>query len=103
MNASCLGAFCTTRLRKLRVLQRYDEVKTLQNVLRQSQVMQISGAPLVSLQLSGMALKPNMFAKLCDALKQTLTELFLAGALCNPPDFDHYITAIGTFLNLTFF
>lgn len=95
MSASCLGALCTRRLKKLRILQRYDEVKTLRNVLRQSQVTQICAAPLVSLQLSGVVLKPETFGKLCNALKQTLNELLLAGALCNPPDFEQYITAIG--------
>ncbi|EFO25024.1 hypothetical protein LOAG_03456 [Loa loa] len=100
LSLSCLDALCTKKLRKLRILQRYDELKTVQNVLRQSQLTQIISAPLVSVQLSGIVLKPDIFSELCDALKQTLTELLISGVLCNPPDFDQYITAIGTLIQL---
>lgn len=85
----------TKKLRKLRILQRYDELKTISNILRQSQLMQITMAPLVSIQLSGVVLRPDIFSKLCDALKQTLTELLISGVLCNSPDFDQYMSAIG--------
>lgn len=95
MSLSCLDALFTKKLRKLRILQRYDELKTVRNVLRQSQLTQIILAPLVSIQLSGIVLKPDIFSKLCDALKQTLNELLISGVLCNPPDFDQYILAIG--------
>lgn len=90
-----MDALFTKKPRKLRILQRYDELKTVRNVLRQSQLAQITTAPLVSIQLSGIVLKPDIFGKLCDALKGTLTELLISGVLCNPPDFDQYISAIG--------
>ncbi|KAM3715904.1 Trans-enoyl reductase tenC [Dirofilaria immitis] len=95
LSLSCLDALCTKKLRKLYILQRYDEMKTIRNILRQSQLMQIISAPLVTLQISGVILKADIFSKLCKALKQTLVELLIAGALCNSPDFDQYISAIG--------
>ncbi|MCP9257477.1 hypothetical protein DINM_000717 [Dirofilaria immitis] len=94
LSLSCLDALCTKKLRKLYILQRYDEMKTIRNILRQSQLMQIISAPLVTLQISGVILKADIFSKLCKALKQTLVELLIAGALCNSPDFDQYISAI---------
>ncbi|VDP22143.1 unnamed protein product [Onchocerca flexuosa] len=102
LSLSCLDALCTKKLRKLRILQRYDEMKTTRNVLRQSQLTLIISAPLITLQISGIALKPNIFTKLCDALKETLSELFISGALCNSPDFDQYISAIGKCDQITF-
>ncbi|KAL4003231.1 hypothetical protein ACH3XW_6755 [Acanthocheilonema viteae] len=100
LSLSCLDALFTKKLRKLRILQRYDELKTVRNVLRQSQLTQIIMAPLTSIQLSGIVLKPDIFSKLCDALKQTLTELLISGVLCNSPDFDRYISAIGMLTQL---
>ncbi|CAG9535283.1 unnamed protein product [Cercopithifilaria johnstoni] len=100
LSLSCLNALFTKKLRKLHILQRYDELKTVRNILRQSQLTQIIMAPLVSIQLSGIVLKPDIFSKLCDALKETLTELLISGVLCNPPDFDHYILAIGKLTRL---
>ncbi|VDM08284.1 unnamed protein product [Wuchereria bancrofti] len=100
LSFSCLNTLCMKKLRKLCILQRYDELKTIQNILRQNQLTQIISAPLVSIQLSGIVLTPDIFNKLCNALKQTLTELLISGALCNPPDFDQYITSIGTLIHL---
>uniref|UniRef100_A0A0R3RQ41 F-box domain-containing protein n=1 Tax=Elaeophora elaphi TaxID=1147741 RepID=A0A0R3RQ41_9BILA len=100
LSSSCLNALFTKKLRKLCILQRYDELKTVRNVLRQSQLAQIIVAPLVSLQLSGIVLKPDVFSELCDALKGTLNELLIGGVLCNPPDFDQYMTAIGKLIQL---
>lgn len=97
-----MDALCTKKLRKLRVLQRYDELKNMHNVLRQNQLTQLITAPIVSIQLDGIVIKPDIFGKLCDALKQTLTELLISGTLCNPPDFDQYITAIGSFFLIFF-
>ncbi|VDK87489.1 unnamed protein product [Litomosoides sigmodontis] len=100
LSLTCLSALFTRKLRKLRILQRYDELKTMRNVLRQSQLVQITTAPLVSIQLSGVVLRPDIFSNLCDALKQTLAELLISGVLCNSPDFDQYMLAIGKLTQL---
>ncbi|KHN79618.1 hypothetical protein Tcan_10735 [Toxocara canis] len=91
---------CQPRLRNLRILQRYDEVKTLHNMLRMPYAIQISALPLTVLQLSGVVLKSNVLKVLVEGLKVTLKELLIAGALCNSPDFDEYISAIAGLMSL---
>uniref|UniRef100_A0A0M3HVI9 F-box domain-containing protein n=1 Tax=Ascaris lumbricoides TaxID=6252 RepID=A0A0M3HVI9_ASCLU len=91
---------CQSRLKQLHILQRYDNIKTFQNMLRMPYAIRISTLPLTILEMSGVVLKGNILKVLCEGLRVTLQELLICGSLCNSPDFDEYITAIALLSNL---
>lgn len=64
-------------------------------MLRMPYAIRISTLPLTILEMSGVVLKGNILKVLCEGLRVTLQELLICGSLCNSPDFDEYITAIG--------
>lgn len=91
-----MTSLCRSRLRELHISQRYNETKSIQNILRSSQASIIASVPLTILHLGGVVLKLDVFQRLCYGLKGSLTELLISGVLCNSSQFDGYMEEIGT-------
>ncbi|MFH4982121.1 hypothetical protein AB6A40_008830 [Gnathostoma spinigerum] len=88
------------RIKVLRILHRYDELKSIRNLLRLPQALMVAALPLSVLQLQGVSLLPKAFEVLCIGLSSSLIELKISGSLCNSPDFDNYMNSMGLLRNL---